>query len=1038
MPEHETTFSNYQAGRDMVFEIYQSKARELVLHWARQELEFGSLLKGGEVIGTWPKYAQFKNNSNGVGIVDIVLDSPVGIVSKTAKLDFIKSEFNDRELPIVKSSNAYVSYIDIKKVDSNNISVGFTLNKSQYKDDKKWFEYKNTLLLGTNKSYDWSFAIGGEIIIAAISEKLVGSLVNPSNGENTNINITEANAAWKGDEEVAIVVKGKGYQTNQCNWDLNFAFWIEMGFVISSDGDLWITIINANVSPEGFSDILETVFCDFINSPSSIIIFVAGIIASLIFPGGVIGGIVALGKAVGTAYGGYETIEDLEEYTETVANEISIKNLYLNLGSSTFSLTSSKAIAIGRELIIEKAGIRIFGTFSSIEKAPPKLKLSKEEIIILESPKTFGTHTNYHEFAPVSLGIKNIGESTLWFSDCRIDTNNNFKIKTNNLHLTADHTGTSLKGLPHEFLGTTSAYYHHNDFMLEASYHGSITSNQETVLKIMSNDFKSWPTEIPVKAIVTGEPILQVDQYPIEIRVANTKSGMGRKALIGYCEEVDIPDELPKGSVRIYNNGKGPLFIESININTYSEVLQLEFLSCINDLVRIYDNKYVIAPSGFVRFGIRFFPVKAGVMYKSSIEIKSNAKDMKIPVNAIVETLPGEYESPFGINNESLKYKVDLYRERICLAAEGFILSDILKNNFKLPPLSPSCDDTIHVAFAHVQPTGPEMEITMGNHNGEVYAHFSSNARPQLISIDYELGSIDRNNDYIISYSGINRQSCCKPTASIGMKKIEKIGEVKLSHQVNSFVSLGGWVYVALEKGIKIIDWRIKNQPKQCAFIEDISLSSINFIDGFLVGISGKRLNLYHIITNDKIEFITSINITEFANSMTILGENIFILNESVVISYKIINNELVELGQLELPWQPLQITSCKKAIYVIGTKAIGSIKITSKNQLKLADAIPLEASFNSIIKTSSSIILSSNEITNIYTVDDDYDIQHIGYYRKKYWGEDFVIDSYLPRLYKINKESFLEMWKMSPVKLDRSQFPDLLELKYQPPSVSE
>jgi hypothetical protein len=701
-------------------------------------------------------------------------------------------------------------------------------------------------------------------------------------------------------------------------------------------------------------------------------------------------------------------------------------------GQSSFSLASSEAYAKVTGLQVEKAGLRLFGTLSTPLPDPPKLKVTDTEVMILESPKTACNQSGPPEFPPVQIGISNEGASTMWLCDARLDPATNIKIDApNSMWVSAEKVaGQKLEGLPEAFLGTADPWGPTNPLIVELSYHGEGNSNEETTLQLVTNEPLSWPNEIPVKAVVTGEPVLQFNKTPVEILQANTRDGTGRRTLIGVCEEVSLPDQPPAGSFRISNIGKGPLFLCSVTIDGPNKVFTLEAAGAPKDTVRVYDNQYVIGPSGWAEFGIRFFPKAANVDYNAKIKVQSNVGNRSLPVHGKVQTLPASVESSIGIGRESIRHKVDLVREIICLELEGFSLSGIRDSIFKLP-ISP--EDEIHVAVVHPYSPNLDMEVFVEDPSGEIYGHDYSRSKRRTITMEFppaggELSGVE--GDYHLRYGNLAPGEAA-PKTQISGWAVKKAGEQPLKFQAKGIVATGGWVYQAGERGIQVIDWRDEAGGEVLAPIEVGPLSTLALSQQFLVGAGEDLLVVFSLEAPDRPERRFNANLPSPARSLAIEQDNIYVLSNGLVSLYRLDDSVLVEVGRLDLPWQADHIGVIGQVIYVAGDEALG-VLVETHSQLELVHRTPRTSQIEFVIPSTQSIMLSSQAGTDVYHIEENCRVRQIGNYRSRHWGAGFAVDREIRRLYRTGSNSSLETWRLEPMQLDRSRFSDLLELRYR------
>lgn len=498
-------------GRDIVIEISEDRAAELLLAMARSSREGSCQRLNGARVSVWPTAARFEQRAEGpVALLDA--KTSVGELQDYAvplaeQLRPIRQRIFAALAPLATQIGSEVMDVEFKIVGQGTVVGGIDMWGGIFRDasaNENWSAFHSDF----RARRDWALFVDKRLLVPVIERAVLRARQDlPFVFEGVEV-------MWG--DPITVTIKGHELTgLGAFGWwhELDVTVNISIDFAVNSRNELILRRRGARVTLEGtFAQI-------------------AGWVA------------------------GDEIREGIREYTDP--------ERFFAPVSLVFSLPQNSRM-VGTTLRLRDDGLIIRGDLDVPEPRPPRLRISPARLDFYEAFAT-ACGAGVPSFEPKAVYLRNDGGGTLFLCGVELTTPGFVIANTNDPGLTIASDGRSL-----QYTGAGLGYS--DSLALTITYMGSRELDAEGVLRVTSNDPLAMVQALPVAVAQEGALEWSVEpEELLQVRVANAQPGEQARQVYENCREQLVtidPLRAHAGEVRVLNTGRVPVFLCGLNLRS--------------------------------------------------------------------------------------------------------------------------------------------------------------------------------------------------------------------------------------------------------------------------------------------------------------------------------------------------------------------------------------------------------------------------------------------------------------------------------------
>jgi hypothetical protein len=515
----------------------------------------------------------------------------------------------------------------------------------------------------------------------------------------------------------------------------------------------------------------------------------------------------------------------------------------------------------------------------------------------------------------------------------------------------------------------------------------------------------SWFNRVIIPQMLAGHTTFTVVPPQLDIRVANSKTGAPRLQLGPHCHPVEV--KVPAGTFEICNTGDNPLYLCATNQDS-TGIFELPFVPSRIDAGQCQE------------FGILFFPAAVPTPYSFNFVLSSSEGDITVPVQGQVESLPR-----LGAQGDW----VDLVTGTLCVPPN---LVCRLMNGFGGVEAQ-----SVPIMQMAIEDAPPESNIEIGNSEGEtLVTDYSGDPwRAHELAFTATADGIPVPTDpCVILVQGPGPDP--PPDwirVDVTGNVIQPIGQWEAPGDIGPVIAHDGWVYAASGDGVLIVDWRSATDPTVAGQLS-VGAVSASALDGpLMVAATSDRLFAFDVTRPDRPELLAQTPVSEPVSSLATSEGWILAASGDAIAVFVLRSGRLLVQGSIDLPRSAAWVGVVGANFYAAGEQRVVLFRLNSAARAHLLGAYAPRQRMVRIAAYRRNLLASSNAGTTMLRIDRTGELRPVADYRKPHWSLGYMPDPAAKRLVQLASARSLRAWAVRPRRLDRSKFPDLLELQYRP-----
>jgi hypothetical protein len=967
--------SLYDSGRDAILEISAAKMRDAILRLARNSAAGACLVPpGGQTIAAWPIDATLRQEEpTGALITITAVTSNLGVQTIDQPLSRFRQQL-PRSLPLLGFLNASSLRSDMRVVDGSALAIGYDLDIGDPPNDDLWRGFRRNFLTRRGQAYDWSLALSAASGGRFLDTQL-RRLRRRINQEQAGfLRVNVLRATWA--NPIRITAAGEITLEGRT-----------FGFEVVIKGTFYVEHGRLNFRDDMLHFLLEP------EVPT-----LSGRFSSYIR------------RALGD-----------EGLKAAVSQYIAADDLFPPVALA-FDLPGIGRLR-GREVALGRSGLKLVGWLDIIVPPAPALFLNHSQLTFFESPTT-ACSGGPPAFTEQVVRLNNFSRGRLWLCNLSLQGHPGFKLRVaNGAGFQASSNGRRLQNLP-------ASLDSNQTLELILTFQGERDTPAAGTLRLLSNDPAAMSREIPLQLISGGDIAYQVippAPGPLRIQVANTPTGQSQQRLNDCREVVVVRDparlQPPAGVIQLLNTGTTPIYICDITLRDNADIFAVDPVA-----------DPLIAPGSAAEIGVRFFPRRVDELYRTVIDIWLNYRTVILEIEARVIPEIQRRRADLAVDGGLLDFIVDLAGDRLCLPAQA----DICKARPFFEPITGP--DRPRIERLTVTGAAADVEILLSDGQGKsLVREFSGDERRQIISLFLPPEGPDgfRGNPCIASFHGLQPGELPLLRMQLAGFVLQPGHSLTPADRVTGVVAADGWVYLATERGIQVIDWRVPANPRQEALVPVSGLSQIAWHQNALYAATADELLVLDLKRPAKPLVQARARLTAPATALAIQGANVYLADGHQLHSMQRATDSLKTLDRQTIPDGAHSMVCAGNTVYVAGQKTLSVIAPADKGRITRGQSISCRQPVQRVSREGQEVVVHYQDGAELFTVDGRGSLCKVAEYYQPYWSRDYIFDEKLPFLYRLGRKGNVHVWEMAGHRLDRAQFKGMLRLHYRPGAAS-